>query len=194
MVRVKLRIGILAQSTYTEHHILLEVLNCETIEVKKVDDFEKIQGLIISGNSSSVITKLRQLGLVNKIKEFAARDFPIFGICGGMVILSKNIVDRDQSRLGLMDINVEEDLLEQNLNIATDLLIPAIGSKTFPAVFKNSPYIQEIKPNVGILAEYNGKIVFVRQGNMLASSFHPELGSDCRVHQYFRNMVKENII
>lgn len=192
---MKLKIGVLAQNTFDKHRVLLEALDCEIIKVEKVEDIAEIQGLIISGPNSLVINNLVQLELEDRIKEFAAKDFPIFGICGGMILLSKNLVDHGQSKLGLMDIDIaEEPITSHDINLATNLLIPALGSTPFPAIFLNAPYIKRIKPNVGILAEYNGKIVFVRQGNMLASSFHPELASDNRVHQYFINMVKEHII
>lgn len=190
---MKLRIGVLAENTYDEHCVLLEALDCEIRKVEKVEDIAEIQGLILSAYNSSAINNLIQLELGNRIKEFAAKDFPIFGICGGMILLSKNPDGNGQ--LELMDIDIaEESITSHDFNPVANLLIPALGSTPFPAFFRNSPYIKRIKPNVGILAEYNGKIVFVRQGNMLASSFHPELASDYRVHQYFINMVKEHII
>ncbi|NMA67855.1 MAG: pyridoxal 5'-phosphate synthase glutaminase subunit PdxT [Desulfitobacterium sp.] len=192
---MKLKIGVLAQSTFDENCVLLEALNCEIIKVEKAEDIEEIQGLIISVNDNSAINKLILSELGDRIKKFAARDFPIYGICGGMILLSKDTSNYEQPRLGLMDIDVaEKSIVSHDLSVTANLLIPALGDIPFPAIFLNSPYIKRIKPNVGILAEYNDKIVFVRQGNMLASSFHPELASDCRVHQYFINMVKEHII
>ena len=107
-----------------------------------------------------------------------------------MILLGKTIIDSDQYRLNLMDTVVERNAFgRQVASFETDLLVPAMGPNPLHAVFIRAPYLREVAPNVGILAEYEGKIVFARQGNLLASAFHPELTPDLRVHQYFLNMI-----
>lgn len=192
---MKKRVGVLAlQGAFREHRQVLEQLGCDVVEVRKASDLDGIHGLIIPGGESTTIGKLLKVDeMGEKIKELGAKDMPIFGTCAGMILLSKTIVDSDQYRLGLMDTVVERNAFGRQVeSFETDLQVPALGVNPLRAVFIRAPYLKEVAPNVGILAEYNGKIVFVRQGNMLASAFHPELTSDHRVHQYFINMIDEH--
>jgi pyridoxal 5'-phosphate synthase pdxT subunit len=193
---MKKRVGVLAlQGAFREHRQVLEDLGCEAVEVRKTSDLKDINGLIIPGGESTTMGKLLQTdGLGDKIKELAAQDFPIFGTCAGMILLSKQIDESDQYRLGLMDMTVRRNAFgRQVASFETDLNVPALGNDPVRAVFIRAPFIREVAPNVGILAEYDGKIVFVRQGNMLASAFHPELTPDHRVHQYFLDIVDEEM-
>ena len=189
---MKKRVGVLAlQGAFREHRQVLEHLGCDVIEVRKTSDLEGIHGLIIPGGESTTIGKLLQIDeMGEKLKELGTRDLPIFGTCAGMILLSKTIIDSDQYRLNLMDTVVERNAFgRQVASFETDLLVPAMGPKPLRAVFIRAPYLREVAPNVGILAEYEGKIVFARQGNLLASAFHPELTPDLRVHQYFLGMI-----
>lgn len=193
---MKKRVGVLAlQGAFREHRQVLEGLGCEAVEVRKKSDLENINGLIIPGGESTTMGKLLLTdGLGDKIKELAAQDFPIFGTCAGMILLSKQVDDSEQYRLGLMDMTVRRNAFGRQIaSFETDLKVPALGNDPVRAVFIRAPYIREVAPNVGILAEYDGKIVFVRQGNMLASAFHPELTQDHRVHQYFLDIVDEQM-
>lgn len=186
------RVGVLAlQGAFREHRQVLEQLGCDVVEVRKTSDLDGIQGLIIPGGESTTIGKLLRIDeMGEKIKELGAKDMPIFGTCAGMILLSKTIVDSEQYRLDLMDTVVERNAFgRQVASFETDLLVPALGHNPLRAVFIRAPYLRKVAPNVGILAEYDGKIVFVRQGNLLASAFHPELTPDHRVHQYFLNMI-----
>ncbi|HZK83972.1 MAG TPA: pyridoxal 5'-phosphate synthase glutaminase subunit PdxT [Desulfosporosinus sp.] len=192
---MKKRVGVLAlQGAFREHRQVLEHLGCDVIEVRTTSDFEAIHGLIIPGGESTTIGKLLQMDeMGEKIKELGTQDLPIFGTCAGMILLSKAIIDSDQYRLNLMDTVVERNAFgRQVASFETDLHVPAMGQKPLRAVFIRAPYLREVAPNVGILAEYEGKIVFVRQGNLLACSFHPELTQDLRVHRYFLDMIDEH--
>ncbi|MGI6120109.1 MAG: pyridoxal 5'-phosphate synthase glutaminase subunit PdxT [Desulfosporosinus sp.] len=189
---MKKRVGVLAlQGAFREHRLILEHLGCSVIEVRNKSDLQGINGFIIPGGESTAIGKLLQIdGLGEKIKELGTKDLPIFGTSAGMILLSKTIINSDQYRLNLMDTVVECNAFgRQVASFETDLYVPAMGSNLLHAVFIRAPYFREVAPNVGILAEYNGRIVFARQGNLLACSFHPELSQDLRVHQYFLDMI-----
>jgi len=192
---MKKRVGVLAlQGAFREHRQVLERLGCEVIEVRTISDLEGIHGLIIPGGESTTIGKLLQINeMGEKIKELGTQDLPIFGTCAGMIVLSKTIIDSNQYRLNLMDTVVERNAFgRQVASFETELRVPAMGPNPLPAVFIRAPYLREVAPNVGILAEYEGKIVFARQGNLLASAFHPELTPDLRVHKYFLAMIDEH--
>lgn len=185
------RIGVLSlQGAFFAQYQFLNQLNCEEVKVQKREDLIGISGLIITGTKCQ--GGFLESGLGDKIKELALIDFPIFGIGAGMVLLSKVSQGRADFQLGLMDIKVSrEPLLDEE--IETYLSIPAMGTVPVKARLNSMPYIEEIAPNVGILAEYNGKIVFVRQGNMLASAFYPEQSADDRIHRYFLDIVNGQI-
>ncbi len=192
---MKKSVGVLAlQGAFREHRQVLEQLGCDVVEVRKTSDLNGIHGLIIPGGESTTIGKLLRIDeMGEKIKELGTKDMPIFGTCAGMILLSKTIVDSEQYSLNLMDTVVERNAFgRQVASFETDLLVPALGVNPLHAVFIRAPYLREVAPNVGILAEYDGKIVFARQGNLLASAFHPELTPDHRVHRYFLNMIDEH--
>lgn len=191
---MKRRIGVLAlQGAFREHRFALESLGAEVVEVRKSSELDQIDGLIIPGGESTTMGKLMQVdGLGDKIKDLAGKDLPIFGTCAGMIMMSKKISNSQQYSLELMDVTAERNAFGRQIaSFETDLNVPALGSEPVRAVFIRAPYIKDIAPNVGILAEYEGKVVFARQGNMIASAFHPELTPDRRVHQYFLDIVEE---
>ncbi|MHB1652517.1 MAG: pyridoxal 5'-phosphate synthase glutaminase subunit PdxT [Desulfitobacteriaceae bacterium] len=191
---MRIKVGVLAlQGAFREHRSVMERLGCDVKEVRKPSDLEGIQGLILPGGESTTMGKLLQNdGLGDKIKELAGKDLPIFGTCAGMILLAKKIDESDQYRLALMDLTVKRNAFgRQVASFETDLDVPALGNESVRAVFIRAPFAREVDPNVGILAEHQGKVVFVRQGNMLASAFHPELTPDKRVHQYFLDIISE---
>lgn len=188
-------VGILAlQGAFREHRLLLNQLGYGVKEVRRPADLKDTRGLIIPGGESTAMGKLLQFdGLGENIKELAGKDFPIYGTCAGLIMLAKDIINHsDQYRFGLMDMTVERNAYGRQVDsFETGLKIPALGQEPFRAVFIRAPYIEKVAPNVGILAEYEGKVVFARQGNLLASSFHPELTEDTRIHQYFIRIIEE---
>lgn len=190
------KIGVLAlQGAFREHRLALESLGCEVIEVRKSSDLKDIKGLVIPGGESTTMGKLLQVdNLGENIKELAKKNLPIFGTCAGMIVLSKNIEGSNQYSLGLMDVTVQRNAFGRQIaSFETNLSVPALGREPVRAVFIRAPYLKEVAPNVGILAEYEGKVVFARQGNLIASAFHPELTEDRRVHQYFLSIVDEQM-
>ncbi|MDA8443009.1 MAG: pyridoxal 5'-phosphate synthase glutaminase subunit PdxT [Peptococcaceae bacterium] len=191
-----MKIGVLAlQGAFREHRNMVEACGHEVIEVRKPVELDQIQGLIIPGGESTTITKLmREFQLEQAIVSRAEVGMPIYGTCAGLIVLAKDIIGSSQPSLNLMDISVQRNAFGRQIDsFECELAIPVLGYKPFAAVFIRAPLIERVAPNVGILAQYDSKIVFARQGNFLASSFHPELTNDKRIHQYFIQMVEEAI-
>jgi len=193
-----MKIGVLAlQGAFREHIKSLKKCEVEGIEIRKPEQLDDIQGLIIPGGESTTIGLLMdKFNLTAKILDRAQQGMPIFGTCAGMIMLAKEIVNSEQFSLGLMDITVRRNAFgRQQESFEKPLDIPTLGKEPFNAVFIRAPYIEKVAPNVGILCQIDDeKIVFVRQGNYLAASFHPELTPDLRVHRYFIKMVKDALV
>jgi len=191
-----MKIGVLAlQGAFREHRLMLEGCGTEALEVRKAAELDQVQGLIIPGGESTTIGKLMvEFGLEQPILKRAEAGMPVYGTCAGLIVLAKTILGSSQYSLGLMEIEVQRNAFGRQVDsFEVDLPIPVLGYKPFRAVFIRAPLIEKVAPNVGILAQYNDKIVFARQGNFLASSFHPELTGDNRVHRYFLKMVEETV-
>jgi 5'-phosphate synthase pdxT subunit len=187
------KIGVLGlQGAVREHVRSIEVCKAEAVVVKKVEQLEDLDGLIIPGGESTTMRRLMdQYGFIEPLREFAAKGKPMFGTCAGLIILAKKIVGYDEPHLGLMDITVERNSFgRQRDSFEAELRIAGIADD-FIGVFIRAPHIVEVGEDVEILAKHNGRIVAARQGQFLGCSFHPELTDDHRVTQYFVNMVEE---
>jgi len=200
-----MKFGVIAlQGDVREHIEMLEIamdefgIEGEVVKVKKAEDLENVKGIIIPGGESTVIGRLcEKFGLLNKIRDLVARnELAVMGTCAGLVLLAKKIVDArvgevSQPLLGLMDISVVRNAFgRQRESFEVDLEIPEIGSSPFRAIFIRAPIVKDIlNDSVKVLAKFSGKIVAVRQKNMLALSFHPELTNDTRLHKYFLNIA-----
>jgi 5'-phosphate synthase pdxT subunit len=189
-----MKIGVLAlQGAFLDHAKVLARCGYEAIQVKLPKQLEEIEGLIIPGGESTTIGKLMicfQLKdpIIAKVQE----GMPVFGTCAGMILLAKEIDGSDQVRLGVMDVAVKRNAFGRQVDsFEAPVKIAALGETPFAAVFIRAPYFLEIKPNVSMLAEHDGKVVMARQGNLLACAFHPELTKDDRVHRYFLEMISE---
>lgn len=183
-----MRIGVLAlQGAFVEHQKILELCGVESTQVRKPEQLEGISALVIPGGESTTMGKLLiEYNLFDPVVKLGREGLPIFGTCAGMIILARNIAGREQPRLGLMDISVKRNAFGRQVDsFEDDLEIPAIGEQPFRAIFIRAPYIIDAGNDVEVLARYNGKIVFARQGKFLAAAFHPELTGDLRVHRYF---------
>jgi len=188
----KICIGVLAlQGAFREHRLMLERCGVQTLEIRKPEELDQVQGLVIPGGESTTIGKLMvEWGLMEKIKARAAQGMAIYGTCAGMILLAKEIVGSDQPRLGLMDITVQRNAFgRQRESFEAEMNVPEFGNKAMRAVFIRAPYIEEAGPGVQVLARVNNRIVIARQGQFLVTSFHPELTNDERVHRYFVDMV-----
>ncbi|OEF99637.1 glutamine amidotransferase subunit PdxT [Vulcanibacillus modesticaldus] len=188
-----MKVGVLAlQGAVAEHMKIIEMAGEKAVAVKKVEQLEEIDGIIVPGGESTTIGKLmKKYGFDTALKDFSDQRKPIFGTCAGLIILAKEINGTKDSHLGLMDILVERNAFgRQRESFEVDLEIEGVADN-FRAVFIRAPYIMDVKENVGILSIYNGKIVAARQEHLLASAFHPELTDDPRMHKYFIEMIRE---
>ncbi len=182
-------IGVLAlQGAFIEHVHALHRLEVEAREVRLPRDLEGLDGLIMPGGESTTIGKLMvQYGLDEPLRARARDGFPIWGTCAGMILLAKDIGGLRQPLIGVMDIVVERNAFGRQLDsFETDLRIAAIGDEPFHAIFIRAPLIHAVHGAAEILAQLpDGRIVAAREGNLLATSFHPELTADDRLHRYF---------
>lgn len=168
----------------------------EAAWVGRPEQLEGVDGIIIPGGESTTIGKLMfTTGLFERVKQLAINGTPIIGTCAGMIVLAKRgdeqIVRTGQPLLGLMDMDVARNAFgRQRESFEVDLEIPVLGKKPFRCVFIRSPVVREVWGRAQILARFQEKIVGVRQDNLLAVAFHPELTPDTRLHEYFLQMCR----
>jgi 5'-phosphate synthase pdxT subunit len=168
-------------------------------DVKTADDVKNLDGLIIPGGES---TTIGQLSLVNSslrvIKEKIERGMPVFGICAGMILLSKTADDRvvgktNQPLLDLLAVKLERNSFgRQRESFEAEITMDSINIPRFRGIFIRAPSISEIDSDVEVLSKFNEKIVAIKKGNIIATSFHPELTKDVSLHKYFINLVKDS--
>lgn len=183
-----IKIGVLAlQGDFKEHIEILKQCSAEPSEVRLPEDLEGISGLIIPGGESTSIGILMQRrGLDRKIIKKHKQGMAIYGTCAGAILLAKNIAGSSQPRLNLLDISVRRnDYGRQIDSFEAELSIEKIGK--FKGVFIRAPVIEKVNDGIKILSKLNINPVLVQKGNILASTFHPELANDKSVHQYFIN-------
>ena len=191
---IKMKIGVLAlQGNFKEHIEILKKCNVETKEIRLPSDFDDCNGLIIPGGESTAIGKLmKKYKLDRKIKDKHNEGMPIFGTCAGAILLAKEITGNQQPKLELMDISIERNAYGRQIDsFEANIEINNLG--TFKGVFIRAPQIKHIYNGAEVLSEFNGKAVLVKNGNLLAATFHPELTDDLRLHNYFIDMVKSTI-
>ena len=187
-----MRIGVLAlQGDVREHISTLSQLECEPVEVRKASDLSNLDGLIIPGGESTTISKLLDIfDIRNPILEFIKSGKAVFGTCAGMITLANEVLDSaaGQKSLGVMDISVRRNAFGSQLDSFEDQ-IDFDGAKINVA-FIRAPIVEKVGKGVQVLASLqDGRVVAVRQDNLLATSFHPEITGETFVHQYFLNMA-----
>jgi pyridoxal 5'-phosphate synthase pdxT subunit len=176
-----LRIGVLAvQGNFREHTAMLRRLGAEAVEVRLPDQLAGLDGLVIPGGESTTFTRLMRLyGLDEALRDF---DRPVFGTCAGMIVLDRN-------HLGLVDLEVRRNAFgRQVASFETDIELPG-DTRPLRAVFIRAPWIEDVGPDVEVLAEVDGHPVLARQGRFLVAAFHPELTEDTRLHELFLEEV-----
>ena len=191
-----MKIGVLAlQGDFAEHITMLTRIGIEAVEVRLPDQLRELAGLIIPGGESTTIGKLaRDFNLLEPLQRFG-KDHALWGTCAGAIFLSKD-VRRQQPLLGLMDIIVERNAFgRQVASFEIDLDLPVLQKidpedQSFHAIFIRAPLIESVHGDARVLATLpDGRIVAAQQGQLLATSFHPELTGDDRLHRYFLSLV-----
>ncbi len=176
-----MRIAVLAlQGAFIEHERMLSSLSVETFEVRQLRDWlQPKNGLILPGGESTTMMRLlKDLQLLDPIRDAIKGGLPVLGTCAGLILLDRNHLDT-------MDIVAERNAYGRQLgSFHTEGAVTHISSQ-LPMTFIRAPYIKEVGPNVEVLAEVEGRIVAARQQKQIVTAFHPELDSDTRVHEYF---------
>lgn len=188
-----MKIGVLAlQGAVAEHIRMIEMAGGEGFPIKRPEQLDDMDGLIIPGGESTTIGKLmRTYGFIDAIQRFSAQRKPVFGTCAGLIVIAKQIIGQEP-HLELMDMTVARNAFgRQRESFETDLTVHGINEQ-IRAVFIRAPLIQEVGSGVDVLAVYDGQIVAARQEHLLSCSFHPELTDDYRMHAYFVNMVESS--
>jgi 5'-phosphate synthase pdxT subunit len=186
-------LGVLAlQGDVVEHLDALARAGADAISVKTLAELESIDGLIVPGGESTTVMKLlTRFELRDPIVRRVRAGMPLWGTCMGAIVAAHDVAGSDQPTLDLIDITVRRNAFgRQNDSAEVSLPIPVLGPKPFPAIFIRAPWIERVGPGVESLAEREGHVVMAREGNVLATSFHPELTGDDRVHAYFLAMVR----
>lgn len=189
-----MKIGILAlQGAFQEHKNILDSLNIDNCLVKTKEQLKDIDGIILPGGESTAMGKLlRDFDILEPLKEKIKNGFPVFGTCSGMILLAEKLSNSEVVHLGVMGIEVKRNAYGRQLGSFETLGDFKGIDKKVKMVFIRAPYVENIKEGVEILSVVNGNITAVREKNMLAVSFHPELTDDTSVHEYFLDIVKKN--
>ena len=189
-------VGVLAlQGDFREHIAVLQSLGAEVRPVRRPEELAQVAGLVIPGGESSVMDKLtRMFGLAEPLKGAIRSGLPVYGTCAGLIMLADRVLDAiaGQQSLGGLDISVRRNAFgSQRDSFETDLKIPTLGQHPMHAVFIRAPVVEQLGEGVAALATLDdGRVVAVEQGNLLGTSFHPEMTGDTRFHEHFLNMVR----
>jgi 5'-phosphate synthase pdxT subunit len=189
-------VGVLAlQGDFREHIAVLQSLGADARPVRRPEELAQVGGLVIPGGESSVMDKLSRIfGLAEPLKSAIRGGLPAYGTCAGLIMLADRVLDAitDQQSIGGFDISVRRNAFGSQLDsFETDLDIPAIGEPPMHAVFIRAPVVEQVGEGVVALATLSdGRVVAVEQGNLLGTSFHPEMTGDTRFHEYFLDRVR----
>ncbi|GJI60830.1 pyridoxal 5'-phosphate synthase glutaminase subunit PdxT [Bacillus altitudinis] len=187
-----LTIGVLGlQGAVREHIQSIEACGAAGKIIKRVEELEIVDGLIIPGGESTTMRRLMDTyQFIEPIKAFAAQGKPIFGTCAGLIMLAKHIEDREDAHLGLINVSVARNSFGRQVDsFEADVEVKGLDAP-FTGVFIRAPHIISADEGVEVMAEYDGRIVMAKENNILGCSFHPELTDDHRLTQLFVEMVK----
>ena len=185
----KYTVGVLAlQGAVSEHIAQIETLGAKAIMVKTLAELQQVDALVLPGGESTTIGRLlHSSGLFQALQSF---DKPILGTCAGLILLANKLEGNEQPHLAKMDIQVQRNAFGRQVDsFQTELMVKGFA-EPFPAVFIRAPYISAVGNEVEVLAEWQSKIVFAKQGNLLACAFHPELTSDKRIMALLLQQIK----
>lgn len=191
-----MKIGVLSlQGAFREHLQTLDAIGVEGVPVRLPADLDGVSGLILPGGESTTMRHLiRRWQLDEPIRRLAGTGAPLFGTCAGMIVLSREIVGGEEPVLPLLDVTVVRNAFGRQLDsFEAELSVPVLGDTPVHAVFIRAPIIDTVGPDVDVLARLDdGRIVAVRERNVIATSFHPELAGETRFHRLVAAMASEH--
>lgn len=189
------KIGVLSvQGSFAEHETMLATLGAEAVPVRLPGDLEDLAGLVLPGGESTTMRKLiERWGLRQPILDLAARGAPVLGTCAGMILLASEISDGDEPVLGLLDVSVQRNAFGRQLDsFEADVDVPVLGDAPVHAIFIRAPVVVRVGEDVDVLARLEDeRVVAVRQRNVIATAFHPELAGEPRFHRLLTTMAAE---
>ena len=184
------KIGVLAlQGAFAKHLDMLQRLSVEGKEVRKPQDLDHCDALIIpGGESTTIFHQLNFIRMNEKLQEFSKKK-PLFGTCAGLILMSKHIIGGEMTPMGLLDVTIERNAFGRQVDsfLASIDLTCVKQNKTVPAMFIRAPRIRHFSSEVEVLAHYDGEPVLIKQGQHLGATFHPELTLSTTIHEYFVN-------
>jgi 5'-phosphate synthase pdxT subunit len=190
------RVGVLAlQGDFREHLRVLTSLGADAVPVRRPEEIDDIDGLVIPGGESSVMDKLsRAFGLAEPLRAAISGGLPVYGTCAGLIMLADGVLDAiaGQQTLGGLSISVRRNAFGNQLDsFETDLSVPALGDPPVHAVFIRAPVVESVGEGVTVLAQLDdARVVAVESQNLLGTAFHPEVTGDVRFHEYFLDKVR----
>lgn len=188
------RIAVLGIQGGIEEHLsmLTSIPDIKAYPARKASELECADGIILPGGESTAIGKLiEDFALSDVIKQKAQAGTPIWGTCAGAILLATSIVNDTRRHLALMDITVKRNAYGSQINsFVENIILPFLGNEAFPLVFIRAPIITSVQNDVQILASLNNNSIAVKQNNLIATTFHPELTDDNRFHLWFATIVK----
>lgn len=189
-----MKVGVLAlQGAFREHIVTLEALGASAVAIRLPEQLGDVSGLIIPGGESTAIGKLmRTYGFYDAIRQQHGAGMAVWGTCAGAILMAREVLDAlpDQEALGLMDIAIRRNAYGRQVDsFEADLDMRGVEDGTFRGVFIRAPWIETVGEGIEVLARHDGHIVAARQGDLMATTFHPELTGDPRVHRYFLDSV-----
>ena len=190
-----MKVGVLAlQGAFREHREVLDALGVETVEVRTPAELGALDALILPGGESTTMSQLLDSsGVRAPLAELLADGLPVLGTCAGMILLARDVVDGrpDQRSFGVVDVAVRRNAYgRQRDSFEADLDVDGLAGGAFPGVFIRAPRIESVGERVEVLARHEDVPVLARQGNVVVTSFHPELSGDLRLHAWFLNGEK----
>jgi pyridoxal 5'-phosphate synthase pdxT subunit len=191
-----MRIGVLAlQGAFREHLDTLRSIGVEGVAIRLPDDLEGVSGLILPGGESTTMRKLIDRWQLRKpLMQLAESGAPVFGTCAGMIVLAREIAGGEAPVLPLLDVTVERNAFGRQLDsFEAELPVPVLGDTPVHGVFIRAPIIDRVGPGVDVLASLpDGRVVAVRERNVIATAFHPELAGETRFHRLVATMAAEH--
>lgn len=189
-----MKIGVLAvQGAFIEHEMILKKLGIDCVEIRQKEQLDHIDGIILPGGESTVQGKLlKKLDMLAPLSDMIQNGLPVLATCAGLILLAQTIENDSQTHIGTLPVTVKRNAYGRQLSsFMIDSDIEGIGE--YPMVFIRAPYITSVSTDVDVLARVENHIVAARYKNQIGLSFHPELTSDLRIHNYFIELVKTTL-